>query len=234
MKGNHLSRRNSLQRRPSLGPRPRVGTYMTRLLAFTDPHGSLVAAHQIVALARREQPDLIVCAGDYSEFGTHFDGFFSLLRELGREILYVNGNHEDESTDTRVRASYPFLRPLEGKVLELAGLRLAGLPATTEFWPGAGLDQDRLEQTLLELSLAPPGPGPLVVLSHFPPQGSPLTGTRFLTPDSGGSPLVRRIVERLKPALVISGHYHQDFGREADFLGGRLVNPGPEGRIITV
>lgn len=205
---------------------------MARLLAFTDPHGSLVAAQRILELARREKPDLIICTGDYSEFGMRFDGFFAVLADLGREILYVNGNHEDGATDKRVRASYPFLRSVEGQVLSQAGLRLAGLPATPEFWPGSRLDTDRLEQTLLELSLAPPGPGPLVVLSHYPPQGSAIAGMRYLTPDSGGSLLVRPIVERLKPALVISGHYHQDFGREAEFQGMRLVNPGPEGRII--
>lgn len=40
-----------------------------RILAFTDTHEDRVAAKSIVALARREKPDVIVSADDVSYFG---------------------------------------------------------------------------------------------------------------------------------------------------------------------
>jgi Icc-related predicted phosphoesterase len=75
---------------------------------------------------------------------------------------------------------------------------------------------------------------PLVLLTHYPPSGTRVSGVSVLTLDSGGSRLVRRIVEALRPALVVCGHYHQDFGKEAHVGETRIVNPGPGGRILEV
>jgi Icc-related predicted phosphoesterase len=204
-----------------------------RLLAFTDPHGSLVAARRILDLARRERPRAILCAGDYSDFGRRFDGFWTMLAELGQDVYFVNGNHEDEATERAVLRSYPYLRPLEGRILPMEGWQLGGLHASVEYWPGGRLDPDDVEAALLELG-APDPALPFVLVSHYPPFGSPIAGLRHPTPDSGGSLLVRELVRRLRPAVVVSGHYHQDFGQLGDFEGVRVLNPGPEGRIFEV
>src|SRR5258708_5323487 len=94
--------------------------------------------------------------------------------------------------------------------------------------PGASPNRDPNEA--LELGALPDGglrakaaamgePGnrkkPLVLLTHYPPAGTQVPGTTIMTPDSGGSRLVRQIIEDLKPALDICGHYYQDFGKEA-------------------
>ena len=203
---------------------------MTRLLAFTDPHGDLDSAAAIVELARKGRPNVVLCAGDFSYFGTRFEGFLTRLRELGSEVLYVSGNHETEATAREVECWYPFMRNVEYQVVERAGARIGGLPASGEFWPGESEDEGAIGSAT---SMLGPSTGkPLILLSHYPPWRSAISGLSAITPDSGGNKTVLRILEALKPDLAVCGHYHQDFGREGRLGHTRLVNPGPSGKII--
>lgn len=206
---------------------------MTRILAFTDPHGHLESAKNILELCRKERPDVIVCSGDFSFFGTRFEKFLDRLRELDQTVFYVNGNHETETTDRDVRTWYSFMQNLEYRSQSVAGIRIGGLPASGEYWPGEAADLGAIQSATALLSDAQ-SRDPFVLLSHYPPWMSSLAGYRVITPDTGGSRTVLRILDALKPALFICGHYHQDFGK-TDFIGRtRLVNPGPDGMILQV
>lgn len=203
---------------------------MTKILAFTDPHGSMASALKIIELARREQPDLIVCPGDFSYFGSRFDGFLTKLRELGQDILYVDGNHETEETRSNLQIWYPYMRNVEYRIVEASSVRIAGLPATGEYWPGEQVDLSAVRVATSRLGAQ--SKKPLVLLSHYPPTRTAISGTTYMTPDSGSSALVRHIVEALQPALFFCGHYHQDFGKEDRLGTSRLINPGPDGQLI--
>lgn len=204
-----------------------------RVLAFTDPHGSLGSALSILKLAKESEPDLIVCAGDFSYLGTRFDGFLTKLKDLHREILFVPGNHETEEAIENVQLWYPFMKDMTFRVEERGELLIAGLPATMEFAPGDRVDQEAVDQTL-DLWGSVDKLRPLVLLSHYPPWQSAISGMTTPAPDSGGSMTVKRIIEALKPALVICGHYHQDFGKSDQLGPTRLINPGPDGMIIEI
>jgi len=205
---------------------------MTKILAFTDPHGSMASALKILALADLEQPDLVICAGDFSYFGSRFDGFLTKLRELGQDILYVDGNHETEETSGNLQIWYPYMRNVEYRIVEASAVRIAGLPATGEYWPGEQVDMAAV-QTATSL-LGTQSKKPLVLLSHYPPTKTAISGTTCVTPDSGGSALVRQIVEALRPSLFFCGHYHQDFGKEDRLGTSRLINPCPDGQLIEI
>jgi Icc-related predicted phosphoesterase len=205
---------------------------MTRILAFTDPHGSLESASAILELAQREQPEHVVCAGDFSYFGTRFDGFLTRLRELGKVVYYVNGNHETEATTREMECWFPFMQNVEYQVVDGESFRIGGLPATGEYWPGGRADEGAVHSATAMLKN--PGGLPFILLSHYPPWMSAIAGYSAMTPDSGGSRTVLRILDALKPTLVICGHYHQDFGKEDRIGPIRLVNPGPNGKIIEI
>lgn len=204
---------------------------MVRLLAFTDPHGKPEALKSVLDLFRTEKPDLVVCTGDVSFFGVDYDLLMRGLSGLASPVYFVPGNHETPSTAKSLEIQFPYLKNLEFRMLEVAGARLAGLPATDAFWPGARPDEGLLAKAV-EVGRAGDPAKPLVLLTHYPPAGTQVSGTSVLTPDSGGSRLVRHIVEALAPALVVCGHYHQDFGKEAHVGATRIVNPGPGGKIL--
>lgn len=204
-----------------------------KVLAFTDPHGSLTSALSILTLTKESEPSLVVCAGDWSYLGTRFDGFLTKLKDLHREILFVPGNHETEESLQNVKLWYPFMKDLTFRVEECGGIFVGGLPATMEFAPGGRVDQEAVDQTL-ELWGSVDRSRLLVLLSHYPPWQSAISGMSIPAPGSGGSMTVKRIVEALRPALVISGHYHQDFGKTDQLGPTKLVNPGPDGMVIEI
>ncbi len=204
---------------------------MVRILAFTDPHGEDKALREILSLAAAGKPDLIVCSGDVSFFGRDCDTFLRDLGALGCPVYFVPGNHETPSVAKELTTFYPYLKDVTFRILEVGGVRLTGLPGTDPFWPGARPDAG-LRAKAVAVGESGDRTKPLLLLTHFPPSGTAVSGTTVFTPDSGGNQLVRQVVEALRPALVVCGHYHQDFGKEAHVGKTRVVNPGPEGRII--
>ena len=204
---------------------------MVRILTFTDPHGHLEAYQNIKRLVEGEKPDLMICGGDFSNFGEDYDLLLRGLGGLGRQVYFVPGNHETPSCTKSLEFQFSYLRNLSFRLIEVEGMRLVGLPGSDAFWPGARPDEG-LRAKAIALGSSGDRGKPLVLVSHYPPTGTNVSGTSVVTPDSGGSRLVRQIVEALKPALLICGHYHQDFGKEAHVGGTWIVNPGAGGKIL--
>lgn len=110
-------------------------------------------------------------------------------------------------------------------------MRIGGLPGGPAYGPGGRAEPAEVGKARGLWGRSGGGP-PLVLLSHYPPSRTAVSGVSRISPDSGGSVLVRAIVEEVRPALVVCGHYHQDAGKEALLGEVRLVNPGPGGRIV--
>jgi len=206
---------------------------MIKILAFTDSHGDMRAAEEIVSLAQKENPDIVICSGDFSYFGMQHEKFLARLMELKKTIWFVPGNHESMEFSKEVETWYPFMKDVSYRTVEVSGVRIAGIPGTNEFWPGQS-EEDEAYDTAIQLCDSLDRSKPLVFLTHFPPRGTAVDGTTHPTPDSGGSRVVKGIVEAIKPVLVLCGHYHQDFGKVDQLGPTRLINPGPHGLIITL
>lgn len=206
---------------------------MTRILAFTDPHGDISAARAIVKLARLEMPDLFCCSGDFTYFGERYLKFLELLEELHQEVLFVPGNHESEDSVKRIKEEFRFMREVTYRSVARSGVNVVGLPATLEYWPGDKSDPDTVN-LCKSLWNEVDRQRPLVLLVHYPPKGTAVCGMAKPSPDSGGSQVVREVVEMLNPNLVLCGHYHQDFKKRGELSGIPIVNPGPRGTIIEI
>jgi Icc-related predicted phosphoesterase len=119
------------------------------------------------------------------------------------------------------------------RLVEAAGIRLLGLP-DGELYRPSGKSNATAVARAAKLAGSGDFAKPLVLVGHYPPWRSSISGLRHLTPDSGGSATVGAILEVLRPALMITGHYHQDFGQEDRMSGCRTVNPGPTGAILAL
>lgn len=208
---------------------------MTRIYAFTDPHSDPYVGRAIVAACAREKPDLVVCAGDITWFGEHFEEFLRRLSEIGETIYFVPGNHESRAQTHRIVTEHPFMRDVSFTTVKTKKIRIGGLPGNdTAFWPGPTKGEEDVVETAKSIWGDFKTEMPLLFLTHYPPSGTGVSGTSRSSPDSGGSRLVRKIVEAIKPPLVVCGHYHQDFGKEAWLGRTRIVNPGPDGMVLDV
>src|SRR3989344_9024731 len=69
-----------------------------KILAFTDIHGSSAALKRIGQKVKSQNPDIIACAGDISIFEHGIAGILKKLNRLGRKVVMIHGNHEDDKT----------------------------------------------------------------------------------------------------------------------------------------
>lgn len=203
-----------------------------KILAFTDPHGQTHAAGCVACLSAVHSPDFVACAGDVTDFGRVESGFLETLRSIRKTVFFVPGNHDSTDTVRLLAARNPFLKDITYSTADHFGIQVIGLPGTAKFWPGARPDPETV-QSILNFWGALDRRRPVILLTHYPPSGTPLDGMDRMSPDAGGSPLVREIIRVVAPTLVICGHYHPEAGKSCRLGPVELVNPGPCGKILT-
>ena len=67
-----------------------------KVLAFVDLHGSEKALLGLKKKLRTEKPDIICCSGDISIVDRNTTDMIAELDNLGKRLLIIPGNHEDE------------------------------------------------------------------------------------------------------------------------------------------
>src|SRR5688500_17107275 len=65
-----------------------------KILAFTDLHNDPYGLAAIAKRAKKENPDLLVCCGDLSNFGSDLFEVGNKLHAIGKKIVIIPGNHE--------------------------------------------------------------------------------------------------------------------------------------------
>lgn len=225
-----------------------------RFVAFTDHHGDLEATHSILELAEREQPDLLLCAGDFSYFGKNWESSWAKLSACGIPLYYVGGNHEDGwiSRQAGIGNAATWLSAWKNPALRVINangrrVQFLGIDGSPEFEPTLGSYKGTadVDLRLVKGSVAANGALPLVVVTHYPPTGTKCCGPLY---DSSGSIAVpvkdfeyfvgseraRAFIDALNPVLVITGHHHDRFGVEDRIGRTRVINPGPTGMLLTI
>jgi uncharacterized protein len=204
-----------------------------KVLAFTDPHGDTEDAKVLVDLIRREHPDMIVCAGDFSLFGNNYRAFFDIFAQAGRRIYLIGGNHEADATMLNLSKRWPFVVDVAYTVAEDHGILVGGIPGyDRDFWPSKKADEDAVVLAR-DVWRNRDRSKPFIFLTHYPPAGA-VDGLSAPTPDAGGSETVRAIIRAIEPDLVVTGHYHQEFGSWGQVGSTWVVNPGPRGHMLRV
>jgi Icc-related predicted phosphoesterase len=204
-----------------------------KVLAFTDPHGDVGDARKVVEMAAQERPDIIVCSGDFSLFGNNWRGLFQELSRMKRNIYLVGGNHEADGLMRLLTREYPFFMDTDYTTLEENGILVGGIPGyDRDFWPSRAVNEEVVAMAH-HIWNKRDHSKPFVFLTHYPPSGA-VDGLLNTPPDAGGSTTVASVIRSIKPDLVITGHYHEDFGCCGRLTESWIVNPGPSGRILLI
>ena len=157
--------------------------------------------------------DLVLAAGDLP-----FDYLDFLASALDRPLVFVPGNHDaDLSGYTRrrglwLKSGFPARYPgpdgavnADGRVVEAAGLRIAGLGGSIRYNDGPNQWTERQQTRRAARLVRAARRRPVdVLLTHSPPRD---VGDRDDPPHRGFACL-HMVVERLKPALLVHGHIH--------------------------
>jgi hypothetical protein len=184
--------------------------------------------------------DIILGCGDLP-----FEYLGYLMNALDVPLVFVPGNHDPDLSGYRVsragltlRAGLPARPPwpdgavsADGRVVDVAGLRIAGLGGSRRYRPGPNQYSDRQQarrawrlalRARLHRSPAPRRGGAHgldVLLTHAPPRGVG-DGT---DPAHQGFPALNVLAARLQPALLLHGHVDPDPAGQRDHTLGRTL-----------
>lgn len=192
---------------------------MVRVLLVSDMHGDLT--HLFSALDA-EQPDLLICAGDWGDPETvPSETYEQLLARL--PILTVYGNHDDIGLLSRLRNAdgTPVLLR-DGDIVEVKGITLTGINgiwAKSKRKPFYTLDEEVLEAAN---AVASKGVCVHVLISHACP-----IGIADMTPKGthGGQRCFLEAFKLIRPKLYVCGHLHLPQHRQLKD-GALIINVG--------
>ena len=190
-----------------------------KIIAISDIHGKVDFVHSISD--RIGEADLVLISGDITEFQGRSTAQYIIeaIRYYNENIIAVGGN-----CDMPGACDYLIEEEIlpDSKCIIKDGLAFVGISGSYPregFRPGLGLE-DRFAELIAEFEKSIPAGMPTVLISHQPAFGTQLD-TR-----GAGSMELRNFIDKHKPTLTLSGHYHESAGM--DKIGETtLVNPGP-------
>lgn len=189
---------------------------MVRALAVSDE----VEPWSLVTATAQPGVDLVVAAGDLP-----FDYLAGIVDRIDRPGVLVPGNHDPE-IDGAPPAGWV---DADGRVVDVAGLRIAGLGGCVRYRPGPNQwterEQARRARRLVRRARRATrrdGRGVDILLTHAPPRHC---GDREDGPHLGFECL-HEVVAALTPRLLVHGHIHPYGQPTPDRIVGatRVVN----------
>jgi Icc-related predicted phosphoesterase len=200
------------------------GASTVHLVLMSDTHGN----HRQVEVP---DGDLLVHAGDF----TFFNGSTFAIRDFNtwlgqlphKSKVLIPGNHDSGFVDPAFRELITEATLLINEGTMMEGLRIWGSPVTPNDWgafgPGTAEEREGL------FSRIPQGTD--VLITHGPPRGI-LDGSSRQKKSQGCDQLLAA-VRRVRPALHVFGHIHQQYGT-LHSAGTLFVNAALAGSDYTI
>jgi Icc-related predicted phosphoesterase len=213
---------------------------VTRILAVADEVDESLYGDKLIRLA----PDIVLACGDLpSEYLEY------IVSRLNVPLLYVPGNHDPDLSPVDekwapLRADPASTGPdgcinVDGRVVEAAGLRVAGLGGSMRYRPGPNQytpTQMRWRALRIELlaRLRRPRDGHRldVLVTHAPPEG--FAGKEDDLAHRGFAAF-NRLTRTLALRLLVHGHVHpHGLARPPVRLGGTLIINAIPHRMVEI
>ena len=196
-----------------------------KILAFVDLHNSHKGMRRIKRLSRKA--DIILCAGDLTIFENDFDKLLLKLSKLKKPVLIIPGNHESDADLRMLCKRFDNVTDIHEKSRIIGdhlflGYGGGGFSTVDKHFTKVG---KKFEKKMKKHD------GKMVLMTHAPPYRTKIDK---IMDEHCGNKSIRNFIVKAKLDIVISGHLHENTGKEDKIGKTRLYNPGPFGRIITV
>ena len=195
-----------------------------KILAFVDMHGSKTALQHIKE--KSKHADLLVCAGDLTQFERNLKSYLYELDKLGKPIVMIPGNHESPvvlEKACRFFKNFLYIHESLCQVDDYVFLGHGG--------GGFAIEDNGFEKFSQHIMPKIDSKKTLVMVVHAPPYKTKLDQ---VGQDHVGNNAYRNFIIKHQPKLVICGHIHENSGKE-DTLGKTLIiNPGPSGKLLDI
>ena len=199
-----------------------------KLLAFTDIHLSYTALKKIKSKVKKQNPDLLICAGDMSIFEQGLNSTLNKLNKLKKTTLLIHGNHETDRV----------LRKLCKKYRNLIFIHKRQYKQNNHIFLGYGgggfslTDPDFYKTGKKFSKIIKKNQGKKIIfITHAPPYKTKLD---LIVGSHCGNKTLRKFITKNKINLHICGHLHENFNKRDKIKKTEIINPGPYGKIIRI
>ena len=192
------------------------------ILAFTDPHFDEKISSKLISRAKKA--DVVVCAGDFTNFGRNFDKIIKDFDKFEKPTIIVPGNHEEGE-------DFKLITNKQVKFLHKKSIVIGDYLFFGYGYGGFSEKYKDLEKLIPKLKEKAKGKK-VIFVTHPPIYG---TSTDFVDwAGHVGNKSALKLIKEIKPMLVICGHIEENSGQIDNVEKTIVVNPGPEGRILEV
>jgi len=174
-----------------------------RILALSDIHQRVHTLQDLLEKAGVQNIDLIIVAGDFTNYGDEHDVLEIMERLNFAKIFAVPGNLDSESVLNTLEKRKV---SLHNKCTEFKGFKFCGFGGGIIGSAGP-LVYSELEIEERLKKLVKPG---TVLVTHVPPKGTKLDVT---SGEHNGSVALRNVILEKRPLLNICGHTHEAHGK---------------------
>lgn len=196
-----------------------------KILTFTDTHGDGANLERLRTKALKA--DLLICAGDLTIFGNEQKQLLDFLDSFNKPVIMLHGNHEDPASLERMCNKTRNIKYAHNEAIEINDIMIV-------IHGGGGFanrynDFEAIMPELVDLVKSQPKS---IAVFHAPPFNTKLDDIDHN--NHVGSESYRDFIDKAQPNFCICGHLHETFGKE-DMVGKtKVINPGPEGKIISL
>lgn len=196
-----------------------------KILAFVDTHGNKKAINQV--LKKVDEVDLIICAGDVSEWGSNIKSILSEFKKTKKPLLIIPGNHEFDEELREECKSFDNVIYLHKGSYTLGNYSFFG-------YGGGGFAErsPEFESASKKFLKTVSNESKIILVTHGPPYGTKLDSLPGL--GHRGCKSLREFIDKAKPLLHICGHLHENAGNQQVVGRTLVVNPGPSGLIFKI
>lgn len=195
-----------------------------KILAFTDVHGKREKVKGIIRKFIKNKPDILICAGDLSEFGRNIDRIASNLNNLKKTILIIPGNHEMDEEIEKITKDNEYIINIHKGAYGVDDYVFFG-------YGGGGFSKldSKFERLSKKFKKSIKKGKKIIFVTHAPIYNTKLDE---LNSEHLGNKSTRKFIEEVHPDLVICGHFHEN-EQVTDYIGKtKVINPGYDGLII--
>lgn len=191
-------------------------------IAFGDVHESTGVLDSIPGLGEAEG---VIITGDLTNRGSResVDRVVGAVSEINPKILALPGNMDTDEVQGFLRDKDVDLHLKVRELTPGVGLMGVGFSTPTPFGTPSEVPDATIGKWLDETFAKAEGFDNLIVAVHEPP-----LNTKVDLLGNGqhvGSPSVRAFIERVQPAVVVTGHIHESCA--VDMIGNTpVINPG--------
>ena len=193
-----------------------------KVFIITDIHGNKESLNKIKE--KTEDCNLIICAGDFTIFSNEIDQILGNLNKIGKPVLLVHGNHEDEDEVKKICNHLENCYFIHKNKFDFGEYVFIGYGGG-----GFSFKDHGFEKQVKKFKRWCSGKK-CVLVTHAPPYGTKIDK---IYKEHAGNKSIRKFIETVKPVLAISGHLHECVGQ--DKIGKTIViNPGYKGKVLDI